>query len=373
MSSGFSIFGYVRYLLIEILHLPTCWPCNIIGVAAFYDNVELVKLAMSTGFVPSANTTKQEFSPSKEKISYYVRNEHTLVNQYLKPLDVQLLCPYFGKSALLSKYKLENIPPAEMGYISNLRFEDVKKLQPQCVALYFRFNSYFYDLDEEDWEWISETCRNIIHKKTVSTHVSCSSSLSAAKLGFEFSDRLYLWSDRPVYSKKGEEISFTFTDEYLDFLVRHVPLTYRDDSIYNVVQNLWVLKRVHAKIKVWKRKCLELAFCNGTEETIKILHSKGLKTSKSCIIRGLCAGNIRALEYDITYIKRNFYPLDLLKHAYHKHTVVWILENFHIPPCSFSRNNNLHSDAIQELKSRNFQFTISVPNLYYSGMPPKQY
>ena len=358
------------YLLIETLRIPISWPYNIIGVATFYDNVELLKLAMSKGFVPRANTIKQLFSPSNEKISSYVRNENSLVNQYLKPLNVQLSCPYFGKSNILSKYKLENMPPVEMGYLSKLSFEEVKKLQPQCVALYFYFNSYFYDLNEADWEWIYETCQNNIHfKNIVPTHISCSSVLFAANLGFKFSDRLYSWSDKIIYNKNGENVSFTFTDEYLDFLVKHVPLTYRDDSIYNVVQNLWVLKRIHFKIKVWKRKCLELAFSNGSEETIQILHSKGLKTNKSCIVRGLCDGNIRPLEYEILYIKRTFHPLDLLKHAYHH----WILEKFHIVPCFFHRNNNMHPEAIQELKSRGFQFTISVPNRYYHCMPPKQY
>ena len=137
------------YLLLEILQIPTCWPYNIIGIAIFYDNVELLKLAMSKGFIPRPNTKMEGFSPFDEKISSYIRNEHSLVNIYLKPLNIQLSCPYFEKK-VLSKYKLHNIPPDEMNYVTKLNFEDVKKLQPQCVAPYFRFNSYFYDLDEAD-------------------------------------------------------------------------------------------------------------------------------------------------------------------------------------------------------------------------------
>ena len=353
------------YLLIETLHIPICWPINILGIACFYDNLELLKVAMSKGYVPTQDISNaMRFCPNHEIYVSYIAKPDSRVNEFLKPL--QVYTPHFQKnnSNILSIYKLENIPVDEMRHVSNLSFEDVKKLRPECVSLYFNFNSYFYDLTSDDWKWIYETCKNMQYFKTyLYTPISYDGALEAFKLGFVFTEYLYSWPNTILCNKKGESIMQIPDEEFLEFLVKHVPLTYENSSIYNVIQNLWAFKRVHMKIKIWKRKCLEIAFENSCQETIEILHSKGLKTTKACIIKALYHGNIRALEYEKKYIARRFQPLDLLKYVYFPHTVTWVLDNFPIQPRSFQRNNNMSKEALSELQHIGFTVTIKVPQV----------
>ena len=342
------------YLLVEALQLPTCWPVNMIGMSCFYDNLELLKLAISRNYIPTndINNLDMRYHPNGIQ-NYFIINTDSRVNQYLKP--IQVYTPRFYEP-YISKYKLEETPSNEMRYIKNLCFEDVKKLQPECVSLYFHFNRYFYDLNSDDWKWIYETCKNTQYfKKTIYSQISVSGAEAALKLGFNFSETLYHSYYDTLYNKLGEEIENNPNEEFLEFLIKHVPIN--EPSF--IVHNLLVLKRVHMKIKIWKRTCLQIAFKRSCEETIELLHSKKLKTNKSCI-SALEWGNIRALQYEIEYIKSKFSTLDLLKYVYHKHTLLWILDNFNIEPCSFHRNNNMSSDALHQLQYRGFIVNIKT-------------
>ena len=352
------------YLLIETLRLPTCWPINILGVACFYDNVALLKLAMSKGHIPTQDTSNAMiFWPNNRIYTSYILKPESHVNQYLNPL--QIYTPRFQKanSDVLSKYNLQTIPPDEMRHVSNLSFEEVKKLQPECVSLYFHFNHYFYDLTADDWKWIYETCKNTKYfQKFISSPISYQGSLAALesfKTGILFSDTLYSLYRSTIWDKNGNSISPLPDEEFLEFLVQRCPLSYKNNSIYNVIRNLWVFRRVHMKIKIWKRKCLEIAFENSCQETIELLHSKGLKTNKACIIKALLYGNIRALEHEKKYIECTFKPMDLLKYANHKHTIVWILDNFPIKPCTLYRNDDMLTEGLNELQYRRFKVIIT--------------
>ncbi len=345
------------YLLIEALRLPTCWPLNIIGVSGFYDNLELLKLAMSRNYLPTDNIYDPIMRYPTHIHNFFTIKTDSRVNKYLTPLRIYTPKSYELPIPFYSKYKLEMMPANEMRNVKNLCFEDVKKLQPECVSLYFHFNQYFYDLDAEDWKWIYETCKNSSYfKRIVYNQICVNGAETALKLGFIFPEMLYYSYNTILYNKLGEEVVNNPNEEFLNFLIKNVLI---DDATF-IVNNLYVLKRIHMKIKIWKRRCLENAFRHSCEETIEILHSKGLKTNKMCIINALYYGNIRALQYEIEYIRRTFTNMDLLKYVYHKHTLLWILDNFNIEHCSFHRNNNMSSDALQELRNRGFIVNIKT-------------
>jgi hypothetical protein len=359
--------GIVRKLIPELTR-DTCY------LVSLYLNVSdvylLIETPGKTGKTPTERLELQNrFTPNYEIYHSYAVNGESRVNLYLKRCfgkSLQIYTPYLRQS-ILSNYKLEDIPANEMRNVSGLCFDDVKKLKPECVALYFHFNRHFYNLTADDWQWIYDTCKNAQYFNKHILHPIChKGAVQALKLGFIFAN--YLYSDSIVANKNGERSFPIMTEDFLEILLKHTPLTYENNSIYNCIRNLWIFRRVHTKIKIWKKKCLEIAFAYCCQETIQILHSKGLKTNKACIIQALYRGNIRALEYKKKYIERNFKSLELLRYMFHKHTLVWILDNFPIDPCSFTRNNNMSKEILTEFRARGFEITIKI-STGYRGEP----